>query len=127
MLEPPLGGNYRNVNTSHIPPAPSRGPAFLFILHGHLHLDLLVGRVADDLEVLEGDSVNVLLVRVDLKHREGAGGFLQLLPQRLHVVRVHVRVPQRVDEVAGPETCGEGEFAVCVDEVAGPETCGGNS
>lgn len=84
-------------------PAPSRGHIAACASHRHLHLDGLVRRVALQLEILHAKAVDVGDRGVDAQAREGTGRVAQLLPQRRHVVCIHVGVTQHMHKVAGAQ------------------------
>ena len=69
-------------------------------LHGHIHSDLPVRLVAQELEVRGLEAVDVLDVWVHTEHGEGPRRPFQLCLQWLDVVVVHMRVAHRVDEFA---------------------------
>lgn len=70
-------------------------------LHGHLHVDLGMGIVVLDEEVVEGKVLDACHLSLELERGEGARGAQQLLLQWLHVRRVDVCIAQRVHKVAG--------------------------
>ena len=74
----------------------------------HLHRNLLVGLVSGKLKVLEREPLDVDVLRVYLQRREGPRLVLQLLPERLHVVAVHMRIAQRVHKVTRLEAAHVG-------------------
>ena len=68
-------------------------------------------RVVDQLEIFELELVDVRYVRVDLEIREGVRVPLQLLLQRLDMVRVHMRIAQSVDELTSLQATDLSEHA----------------
>ena len=52
-------------------------------------------------EVIEHKIFDIGGVPLDVQRREWLGRPLQLLQQRVHVVTVHVGIPQRVDQLPG--------------------------
>eukprot|EP00963_Diacronema_lutheri_P004982 scaffold363_cov331-Pavlova_lutheri.AAC.103 len=70
------------------------------VSHRHLHGNLLVWFVSDQLEIIQGERIDVFLFWVQAEHRKRPRLVLQLLHQRLHVVGVYMCIPQHMDEIA---------------------------
>lgn len=68
--------------------------------HGHLHLDVGIGVVAFQFEVVEDKGVNVGPFGVDDELGERARGSVQLSLKGLHVVGVDVSISQHVYKFA---------------------------
>lgn len=68
-------------------------------LDGHIHLDGGMWFVANQLEVLELERVNVSYIGVDTDLGEGLRSALDLLLERLDVVRVDVSIAESVHEL----------------------------
>ena len=77
--------------------------------NGHIHGDLAVALVAHDLEVIDAKVLDLPHVALDLELGEGLRLPLELLLERGHVVRVHVRVAQSVNKVPGLEPSHVGD------------------
>ena len=63
-----------------------------------------MGIVTDDLEVVKGEGVDILLFRVDFQNRKRSRLARELLFERLHVVRVYVRVSAAVHKITRFQT-----------------------
>ena len=70
-----------------------------FLLYGHFHLDGLVRIVPNHFKVTVLKVVNIHLEGIDFEFGKGPGLSLELLPERIDVVQVHVGVPDCVDKV----------------------------
>lgn len=78
---------------------------FLFLLHAHLHGNSLVRVIVLDDKVLGLPAVNAAAsLPLDLEPGEFARLARELLPQRVHVVHVDVRVAHDVRQAAGHQT-----------------------
>jgi hypothetical protein len=84
--------------------------------HSHLHRDLLVRLVVDELEVGIREAVDILDIRVDTEGREGAGGVAELHLECIDMRGVDVRVAKDMEELAGLQAADlratEGQFGV---------------
>src|ERR1700722_20397439 len=71
--------------------------------YSYLGLDMRVRVVAFEHEVFIAEREDILHRRVDLHHRQGAPRTRQLQPRLLQMVRIQMRVAERMNEVAGLE------------------------
>lgn len=69
-------------------------------LHCHLHVDLRVGIVVLHEKVIESKVLDPIHLSLELECWEWPRSPLKLFLQRFHVVRIDVRIPERVDKVA---------------------------
>mmetsp|Transcript_27304 Transcript_27304/g.73803 ORF Transcript_27304/g.73803 Transcript_27304/m.73803 type:complete len:383 (+) Transcript_27304:427-1575(+) len=81
------------------------------VLDSHLHVNFFVWIVANELEILQHERIDVLLCRVDLQGRKVPRRVAQLLLQGLHVVCVDVGVPHHVHKLTRLQVADLGHHA----------------
>src|ERR1700756_3705573 len=89
--------------TAHLRFASSTRPGMTLHSHRDLGLDMRVRVVAFEHEVFIAEREDILDVRIDLHDRQWTRRTRQLQPGLLEVVRIKMRIAERVHEVAGLE------------------------